>query len=379
MKTFNLPDLGEGLQEAEIVAWHVSVGDKVVADQPLVSVETDKAVVEVPSPFSGKIARLCAEAGTAVPVGSPLADFDDGIDGARADTGTVAGALPTGDAGGGGGGRAREMIARLVRRSGHKIKATPGVRRLAHELGIDLAIVGATGENEQITEEDIRRAAAALSMVEPAEPLRGVRKAMALRMAQAHAEVVPATISDEANIDAWQPGTDATIRLAEAIVAACEAVPALNAWYESSAQSLRLLKRVDLGIAVDTPDGLMVPILRDVGARDQADLRAGLDAMKEDARARTIPPAEMRGATISLSNFGVLGVGKFAQLVVVPPQVAIIGAGRIDEKLVLVDGRPVARKMLPLSLSFDHRVVTGGEAARFLVALVADLARPTHS
>jgi len=376
MRTFNLPDLGEGLQEAEIVAWHVAVGDKVVADQPLVSVETDKAVVEVPSPFSGKIARLCAEAGTAVPVGSPLADFDDGGDGAREDTGTVAGSLPTEDSAANGGGKAREMPAQPVRRTGHKIKATPGVRHLAHELGIDLAIVGATGENDQITEDDIRRAAAVLSLVEPAEPLRGIRKAMAQRMAQAHAEVVPATISDEAAIDGWQPGADATIRLAEAIVAASEAVPVLNAWYESSAQSLRLLKRVDLGIAVDTPDGLMVPVLRDVGARDQADLRAGLDAMKADAMARTIPPTELRGATITLSNFGVLGIGKFAQLVVVPPQVAIIGAGRIDEKLVLADGKPAARKMLPLSLTFDHRVVTGGEAARFLAALVADLARP---
>jgi pyruvate dehydrogenase E2 component (dihydrolipoamide acetyltransferase) len=377
MKTFNLPDLGEGLQEAEIVAWHVAVGDKVVADQPLVSVETDKAVVEVPSPFSGKIARLFAEAGTAVPVGSPLADFDDGSDAAREDTGTVAGALPTEDSAATGGGKARDIPPPApLRRAGHKIKATPGVRRLAHELGIDLAIVGPTGENDQITEDDIRRAAAALSVVEPAEPLKGLRKAMAQRMAQAHAEVVPATISDEADISGWQPGTDATIRLAEAIVAASGAVPALNAWYESSAQSLRLLKRVDLGIAVDTPEGLMVPILRDVGARDQADLRAGLNAMKKDAKARTIPPAEMRGATISLSNFGVLGVGKFAQLIVVPPQVAIIGAGRFDEKLVLMDGKPVAQKMLPLSLSFDHRVVTGGEAARFLVALVSDLARP---
>lgn len=376
MKTFNLPDLGEGLQEAEIVAWHVAVGDKVVADQPLVSVETDKAVVEVPAPFSGKIAKLCAEAGTAVPVGSPLADFDDGGDEKREDTGTVAGALPTAANAPEGSGKARELAAQPTGRSGHKIKATPGVRRLAHELGIDLAIVGATGENQQITEDDIRRAATALSVVEPAEPLRGVRKAMALRMAQAHAEVVPATISDEANIDAWAAGTDATIRLAEAIVAACEAVPALNAWYESSTQSLRLLKRVDLGMAVDTPDGLMVPILRDVGARDRDELRAGLDGMKADALARTIPPAEMRGATISLSNFGVLGVGRFAQLVVVPPQVAIVGAGRIDEKLVMEDGKPVARKILPLSLSFDHRVVTGGEAARFLSALVADLARP---
>jgi pyruvate dehydrogenase E2 component (dihydrolipoamide acetyltransferase) len=374
MKTFNLPDLGEGLQEAEIVAWHVAVGDKVVADQPLVSVETDKAVVEVPSPFSGKIARLCAEAGSAVPVGSPLADFDDG-DGIREDTGTVAGALPTDEKAAGNGGKARDIPPAPARRAGHKIKATPGVRRLAHELGIDLAIVGPTGENDQITEEDIRRAAAALSVVEPAEPLRGVRKAMAQRMAQAHAEVVPATLTDEVNISGWPSGTDATIRLAESIVAAAAAEPSLNAWYESSTQSLRVLKRVDLGMAVDTSDGLMVPILHDVGARDRDDLRAGLNAMKQDAKARTIPPGEMRGASISLSNFGVLGIGKFAQLVVVPPQVAIIGAGRIEEKLVLKDGKPVAEKFLPLSLTFDHRVVTGGEAARFLVALVTDLTR----
>jgi pyruvate dehydrogenase E2 component (dihydrolipoamide acetyltransferase) len=374
MKTFNLPDLGEGLQEAEIVTWHVAVGDKVVADQPLVSVETDKAVVEVPSPFSGKIARLCAEAGSAVPVGSPLADFDDGGDGVSEDTGTVAGSLPTEDSVANGG-RARDIPPAPVRRAGHKIKATPGVRRLAHELGIDLAIVGPTGENDQITEEDIRRAAAALSIVEPAEPLKGLRKAMAKRMAQAHAEVVPATITDEANISAWPAGTDATIRLAEAIVVACAAEATLNAWYESSAESVRLLKRVDLGIAVDTKEGLMVPILHDVGARSPDELRVGLNAMKEDAKARTIPSTEMRGASISLSNFGALGVGKFAQLIVVPPQVAIIGAGRMEEKLTLVDGKVVAQKLLPLSLSFDHRVVTGGEAARFLVALVDDLGR----
>ena len=192
---------------------------------------------------------------------------------------------------------------------------------------------------------------------------------------RSHAEVVPATICDDADIDAWKQGSDATVRLAEAIVAACRAVPALNAWYESSAESLRLLNRVDLGIAVDTPDGLLVPVLRDVGNRARPDLRNGLDAMKRDATARTIPPEELRGATITLSNFGVLGVGRFAELVVVPPQVAIIGAGRIDHKVVMADGKPVARKMLPISLTFDHRVVTGGEAARFLVALVEDLAR----
>lgn len=372
MKTFNLPDLGEGLQEAEIVTWHVAVGDRVVADQPLVSVETDKAVVEVPAPYSGKIARLCADPGSTLAVGGPLVEFEE-LE--TADTGTVAGRLPTAETRSRAEERSRDGAAAPGRRPGHRIKATPAVRQLAKSLGIDLAIVGATGAEGQLTEEDIRRAAAALATVEPAEPLRGVKKAMAQRMAQAHAEVVPATISDEAVIDAWKTGSDATVRLAEAIVTACRAVPALNAWYESSAESLRLLGRVDLGIAVDTPDGLLVPVLRDVGGRDRKDLRSGLDAMKRDAAARTIPPQELRGATITLSNFGVLGVGRFAELVVVPPQVAIIGAGRIGERVAIVDGKPVAQKVLPLSLTFDHRVVTGGEAARFLVALVEDLAR----
>ena len=373
MKTFNLPDLGEGLHEAEIVSWHVAVGDKVVAEQPLVSVETDKAVVEVPAPFSGKVARLCAEAGGTILVGSPLVEFEEAV---GADTGTVAGRLPTGESRGGGEERSRDYVVSPGRRPGHRIKATPAVRQLAKTLGVDLAIVGASGSEGQLTEADIRRAAAALATVEPAEPLRGVKKAMAQRMAQAHAEVVPATLCDEANIEAWVQGSDATVRLAEGIVAACRAVPALNAWFESSAESLRLLSRVDLGIAVDTPDGLLVPVLRSVGNRTRADLRGGLDAMKRDATARTIPPEELRGATITLSNFGVLGVGRFAELVVVPPQVAIIGAGRIEQKLVMVDGEPASRKVLPLSLTFDHRVVTGGEAARFLAALMEDLARP---
>ena len=374
MKTFNLPDLGEGLQEAEIVSWHVGVGDKVVAEQPLVSVETDKAVVEVPAPFSGRVARLCAETGTAVPVGAPLVEFEEAD---RVDSGTVAGKLPTGETEGSAApAQAREPVSAPAGRPRGKIKATPAVRKLAREMNVDIAIVGPTGEDGNITERDIRRAAALLAVVEPAEPLRGVRKAMAQRMAQAHAEVVPASLCDEVVIDAWRPGSDATIRMAEAIVAACGAVPGLNAWYESSAGSLRIVKRVDLGMAVDTPDGLMVPVLRDVGSRTREDLRAGLDAMKRDALARTIPPDEMRGATITLSNFGALGVGRFAELVVVPPQVAIIGVGRISERVVMSPNGPVGQRLLPLSLTFDHRVVTGGEAARFLKAMMEDLAKP---
>jgi len=186
--------------------------------------------------------------------------------------------------------------------------------------------------------------------------------------------VVPATVTDDADIEDWRKGEDVTIRLARAIAAACKAEPSLNAWHNAEAGERRLILRVDLGIAVDTEGGLIVPVLRNVGERDARDLRAGLDRMRADAAARSIPPEELRGATITLSNFGMIG-GRFANLVVVPPQVAIIGAGRVSSHVVAHDGQAAIRRILPLSLTFDHRVVTGGEAARFLMALKTDLQR----
>ena len=179
-------------------------------------------------------------------------------------------------------------------------------------------------------------------------------------------------MTDEADIDDWPKGEDVTIRLVRAIAAACKAEPALNAWYNSGTGERRLIARVDLGIAVDTEGGLIVPVLRNVAERSVSDLRAGLDRLRADAIARSIPPGELRGATITLSNFGMIG-GRFANLVVVPPQVAIIGAGRIAQRAVAHQGQPAVRRVLPLSLTFDHRVVTGGEAARFLVALKSEL------
>ncbi len=198
---------------------------------------------------------------------------------------------------------------------------------------------------------------------------------MAQRMAQAHAEVVPATVVEDADVDAWRDGEDITIRLIRAIVAGCRAEPSLNAWYDSTVGGRRLHERIDLGIAVDTRDGLFVPVMRDVGNRDDADLRRGLERMKADIKVRKIPPEELRGATTTLSNFGTLA-GRYAAPVVVPPQVAILSAGRVAPRVVALDGRPAVHKTLPLSLTFDHRAVTGGEAARFLAAAVADLMSP---
>ncbi len=360
MPAFNLPDLGEGLQEAEIVPWHVGAGDHGVADQPLVSVETEKAVVEVPSPRAGRIKRLCAKIGERVKVGAPLVEFAEGE---ASDRGAIVGEVTAASA---------PVIVERPASGGVAIKAAPAVRALARQLGIDLTTVQPSGHDGTVTRADVEQAARSLAQSSAPEPLKGVRRAMALNMVRAHAEVVPATVSDDADIEGWGPGEDVTIRLIRAVVAGCRTAPALNAWYDGEKMERRLHTRIDLGIAVDTDDGLFVPVMRDVGRRDAADLRRGLDAMKADVRARTVPLKELRGQTITLSNFGMFA-GRYASLVLVPPQVAIVGAGRIAPRVVPIDGRPVARRVLPLSLTFDHRAVTGGEAARFLAAMIADL------
>jgi pyruvate dehydrogenase E2 component (dihydrolipoamide acetyltransferase) len=250
----------------------------------------------------------------------------------------------------------------------------PAIRALARKLDVDLNLVQATGPAGTITRADVERAAKSLAEAGPAERLRGMRRAMAQRMAASHAEVAPANVTEEADIGDWPKKADVTIRLIRAIAAAAKAEPSLNAWYNSQAGERRLILRIDVGIAIDTEGGLIVPVMRNVGERGANDLRAGLDRMRADAAARSIPPDELRGATITLSNFGMIG-GRFANLVIVPPQVAIIGAGRIEQRVMVHEGKPAVRRTLPLSLTFDHRVVTGGEAARFLMALKTDLER----
>ncbi|MGU7775337.1 dihydrolipoamide acetyltransferase family protein [Burkholderia sp. MR1-5-21] len=373
MKIFKLPDLGEGLQEAEIVEWHVKTGDTVDTDQPLLSVETAKAIVDIPSPQAGRITKLFGQAGDLVHLGAPLVAFEG--EGGDADAGTVVGKVEVGAqvvheapavlGGGVGGG-----IGGIGGAGG--IKAMPAVRALARKLDVDLAMVTPSGADGVITAADVQRVAKVLAEVGPPEVLRGVRRAMAQNMARAQSEVAAATVIDDADIHAWAPHTDVTIRLIRALVAGCRAEPGLNAWYEGHTGRRHVLAKIDVGIAVDLPEGLFVPVLRDVAHRDAADLRAGLDRMRDDIRARKIPPEEMRGNTITLSNFGMIA-GKYAAPVVVPPTVAILGAGRIHDGVVPVAGVAAVHRILPLSLTFDHRVVTGGEAARFLAAAMADL------
>lgn len=365
MKLFKLPDLGEGLQEAEIVQWHVQAGDEVQADQLLVSVETAKAIVDIPAPWSGRIVKLFGKAGDIVHLGAPLAGFE----GEAADAGAIVGDVQVGAA------VVDESAAPAevpTERAAPVLKAAPAVRALARRLEVDLTLVTPSGPDNSITVADVQRVAKELAELGPPEPLRGVRRAMAQAMSLAQSEVAAATIMDDADIDAWPAGTDITIRLVRAIIAGVRAEPALNAWYDARAMARRVLKKIDVGIAVDTPDGLFVPVLRDVGNRDAADLRRGLDRMRADVRARKIPAEELRGGTITLSNFGMIA-GKYAAPIVVPPTVAILGAGRITRRIVAVDDAPAVHRLLPLSLTFDHRTVTGGEAGRFLGAVITDL------
>ena len=368
-----LPDLGEGLSEAEIVAWHVGPGDRVSADQPLVSVETEKAVVEIPAPHAGTIARLLAAVGERIAVGAPLLEFAESPGTAP---GAVVGSLeeapqqehgPT--AAPAAGGPPAEAGNRRKR-----VRASPAVRRLAQAQGIALDDVQPTGLHGEVTEADLLRTAGGASAAPPPaegwERLHGMRRSMAEAMARAGAQVVPATVTDEAEVAAWPADAPVTRWLVQAMVAGARAAPALNAWFDPDGPRRRLCPSVDLALAVDVADGLLVPVLRDAGALSEAELAAEIARIVDLARRRAAPPALYRAPSITLSNFGSLG-GRHAALVVLPPQVAILGAGRIFAR----DGN----RLLPLSLTFDHRAVTGAEAARFLAAAIADLqARGSH-
>lgn len=207
------------------------------------------------------------------------------------------------------------------------------------------------------------------------EQLKGVRRNMARVMADAHAKVVPTTLCDDADLHAWLGKQDITARLVRAIVAACKTVPALNAWFDGETLTRTLHPHVDIGIAVDTEDGLFVPALRNADMLDGTGVRGAIQRLRAQVEDRTIPATELSGYTISLSNFGMFA-GRYATPVVVPPCVAIIGAGKLSHDVVAVMGGIEVHRRMPISLTFDHRACTGGEAARFLKALLDDMALP---
>ena len=449
-KTFHLPDLGEGLPDATIIEWFVKVGDVIRLDEPLVSMETAKAVVEVPSPVSGKVLKLAGNAGDIVITGAMLAEFEpdpnlpqraDGQDTGHAhgppkavgaassrepspdeetkacaedgapttaerdDAGTVVGAM-----------QSSNVVHQEQAVAVGGIKAMPAVRAMARKMGVDLARVRATGAEGAVTMADVKQAAAngtahvggasaptrasvgaeapptmpartalsasgkpmrtqppSVSVTGQPEQLKGVRRNMARVMADAHAKVVPTTLCDDADVQAWAPGNDVTARLIRAIVSACKAVPALNAWFDGEKLSRTLHPQVDIGIAVDTDDGLFVPALRNADILDARGIRESLNRLRVQVEDRSIPATELTGYTISLSNFGMFA-GRYATPVVVPPCVAIVAAGRARHQVTPVMGGFESHKVIPLSVTFDHRAATGGEAARFLKAMIDDLA-----
>lgn len=358
MKIFNLPDLGEGLPDAEIREWYVKVGDEVKADQPLAAMETAKALVDVPSPYSGKIAKLFGNPGDTIETGQPLIGFEG--EGKPEETETESETEPT-------------------QTTGHaRIKATPAVKMLAKQLGVDLATI--TPRGTAITVEDVKAAAQSAtsttiqtlkgpSVEGQLTPLSKARRAMAMSMTQSHQSIVPVTLCDDADIHAWKTGEDITVRLIRAVQSACQEVPMLNAHFDSEKMSYKKNDAINLGIAVDTPHGLYVPVIKEIAKQKDAELRENINRFKQQAQDKSIPQEDLHGATIMLSNYGAFA-GRYANPVIVPPMVAIIGVGKSRDEVVPENGKPAIHKIMPLSVTIDHRAVTGGEAARFLKALI---------
>jgi len=392
MKVFTLPDLGEGLPDAEVHQWHVKDGDTIKEDDLLVSMETAKAVVDVPSPYSGTIVKCHGKAGDIIKVGEPLVEFDVATEEIKTPPttekvskpgSTVAGAIEVGD----------EVIEegamgiQIQQSSQNDIKAMPAARALAKSLQINLANVTGTGPNHIITLQDVANVqghdaqketniatpkSTVTTLPKNAEPLKGLRRAMARAMAISHKDVVPITIMDDADIHHWPMDVDFTVRILQAIVSACKAEPSLNAWYYSDHMAREIQDKVNIGLAIDTPDGLIVPVIKDAANLTAKQLRETINTYKQQARDRSFEQEALHDATIQLSNFGSIA-GRYANPIIVPPTVAILGTGKVREAIVAANSAPVVHKILPLSLTFDHRAVTGGEASRFLGQVIASL------
>ncbi len=347
VKFFKLPDLGEGIPEAEIVEWHVHEGDTVREDQVIVSMETAKAVVDVPSPCAGVIVKQFGQPGDLIHTGESLVEFMDGKD----DSGTVVGEI--------------EETADSSSQDDDDtfyIGASPSTARI--QKTAQSAVSGIA-----------RRLPASLvaHSLDNGEPLRGVRREMARTMAQSGRQVVAATLFADADIHHWDSQQDLTVRVIKAVIAACQDEPALNAWFDEQNEQRQLMNQVNLGLAVDSPHGLLVPVLRSAEQLNQKQLRTEINQLKENVNERKLGLDDFQGATFSVSNFGALGCGKYATPVVVPPAVAILGIGSVGDQVVAYQGQAAVHRAVSLSLSFDHRAVTGGEAARFLRVVVQHL------
>lgn len=364
---FRLPDVGEGLAEAEIVQWLVEAGAVVRADQALVVVETAKAQVELPAPADGTIIELLCAPGDVVLVGAALLSYE-----------TAAG--PT-----------TPIPDRVARASSHRGLAAPSTRRLATERGIDLTGVTGTGPHGRITQADLvvmLGDSPAAATVEPADshgdvvrPLRGLRRQVARKMTEAWSipHVTEFREIDAAELerayralksDLEQRGIRLTLMalMVRGVTVALRRHPDLNATFDSQRLEVTRHRRVDIGIAAATPDGLVVPVLRDAARHSIADLAQEIDRLARGARDRSLPIGDLTGGTTTISNFGSYGTWLGTPLIN-PPQVAIVGLGRVREAVVPVDGRPEVRRILPLAVAADHRLVDGEHLGAFVTTL----------
>jgi pyruvate dehydrogenase E2 component (dihydrolipoamide acetyltransferase) len=418
---FRFPDVGEGITEGEVVRWLVARGERVRVDQPMVEVETDKAVVEIPAPQAGTILRLAALEGDKIHVGDVMVvigEAGEGVDAQASATdqreapssvsvvGTLSGELtdlpPSPEA--------LSTAAPAV--EAPRILAIPSVRKLARDLGIDLATVTPTGPRGRIRREDVMQAAQtqagpptpasterapAVSHAQddygPVEllPVPALRRTIAEAMLRAVNTAVPITTTDEVDVTDLvalrQHGKDVTAAqgihvtllpfIMKAVLAALREHPQLNATFADDQRHLILKRYYHLGIATDTPDGLIVPVIKDVDRKNIVTLAAELQRQTELARQRRIPLADLRGGTFTISNYGAIG-GIFATPMLNLPEVAILGVGKLLHKPIVHQGEVVVRTILPLSLTFDHRALDGADAQRFLNALMAYLSNPAR-
>jgi pyruvate dehydrogenase E2 component (dihydrolipoyllysine-residue acetyltransferase) len=388
-REFNFPDVGEGIAEGEIVRWLVKEGDWVKEDEDLVEVETDKAVLTLHSPYTGKVEKLHCKEGEIIKVGAALTTVEapgearSGKEQARKDSGTVVGSL------------GEEEQVEIV----HPILATPAVRVTAKEMNVDLANVKGTGPAGRITKEDIENAArkeepqvrSDADIYGPVEkiPLRGIRRTVARRMAEASKRVADVTIWHDADITELEKaraeerktfeskGVKLTYLpfLIKASVAGLKAHPYFNATLDEIKGEIVLKKYYNIGIAVDTIDGLMVFVIRNADRKSMLDLAKEGSTLAEKARHRKIDLPELKGSTFTITNYGVVGAS-YGTPIINHPEVAILGLGKIEDQPVVRNGQIVIRRIMPLSLAFDHRVIDGVEAGRFLGVVIQHLEDP---
>jgi pyruvate dehydrogenase E2 component (dihydrolipoamide acetyltransferase) len=414
VREFLLPDLGEGLEDAEIVAWRVAEGDRVDLNQPLVEVNTAKALVEIPAPWEGVVAKLHASEGDVVKVGAPLVSIDvEAAEGAEQSAAPSEEAKPKRRAVLVGYGVEEEdstsapRVERPRRAVGEgrdgPVRASPPVRRLARELRIELAGVEGTGAGGRVTREDVMRASEAgvvpskealAGVVEAGPgmgdvevvPLRGTRRLIAEKMTRSAREIphvttfltVDATslqaFREELSSEAGRKITPLPIVMC-ALVEVCREHPLLNASFNAERSQILLYKECHVGVATDTERGLLVPVIRNADRRGIVELSEEIARLSEAARSGTIKLVEMVGGTVTVTNVGSFGA-EFGTPIINHPEAAILALGVVEPRALVIDGKVEARPAVTLSLSFDHRVLDGAEAGRALKALGTLLESP---